>query len=111
MNSTGPTRSSTEWALRASRIHHIGFVVGSISRAAQEFAESIGASWDAKVIHDPLQVVRVTFLTPGVAQNPVVVLVEPAGNNSPVMGFLKRGGGLHHFCYEIDGLEKQLEVA
>jgi methylmalonyl-CoA/ethylmalonyl-CoA epimerase len=28
-----------------------------------------------------------------------------------VLGFLKRGGGLHHLCYEVEDLEKQLEIA
>jgi methylmalonyl-CoA/ethylmalonyl-CoA epimerase len=44
-------------------------------------------------------------------QNPVFELVEPAGDASPVNGFLKKGGGLHHVCYEIDDLEAGLELA
>jgi len=31
--------------------------------------------------------------------------------SSPVIPFLKRGGGLHHLCYEIDGLEDQLVLS
>jgi methylmalonyl-CoA/ethylmalonyl-CoA epimerase len=111
MSSTVRTSSVKEWALGASPFHHVGFVVGSIAQTAREFAESIGANWDAIVIHDPLQAVRVTLLRPSVPQNPVVELVEPAGDDSPVIGFLKRGGGLHHFCYEVTELERQLEVA
>jgi methylmalonyl-CoA/ethylmalonyl-CoA epimerase len=95
----------------APPFHHLGFVVPSIADAAKDFAESLDADWDAKVIHDPLQVVRVTFLRPRRPQNPVVELVEPAGDKSPVLGFLKRGGGLHHLCYELEGLEKQLDIA
>jgi methylmalonyl-CoA/ethylmalonyl-CoA epimerase len=26
-----------------------------------------------------------------------------------VLAFLKRGGGLHHLCYEVDQLDAQLE--
>ena len=111
MNSIGPTNSASFWAIGASTFHHLGFVVGSIADAAKDFAESLCANWDAKVIHDPLQVVRVTFLRPRTPQNPVVELIEPAGDKSPVLGFLKRGGGLHHLCYEVEGLEKQLQVA
>jgi methylmalonyl-CoA/ethylmalonyl-CoA epimerase len=37
--------------------------------------------------------------------------VEPAGEKSPVIPFLKRGGGLHHLCYEIDDLEEQLRLS
>ena len=38
-------------------------------------------------------------------------LVEPAGTQSPVKKFLLRGGGLHHLCYEVDSLSKQLAYA
>jgi methylmalonyl-CoA/ethylmalonyl-CoA epimerase len=27
-----------------------------------------------------------------------------------VIPFLKKGGGLHHLCYEVQDLEKQLEL-
>jgi methylmalonyl-CoA/ethylmalonyl-CoA epimerase len=40
-----------------------------------------------------------------------VELVEPAGEQSPVIPFLKHGGGLHHLCYEIDDLEGQLRLS
>lgn len=111
MNSIGRTNSASVWAIGASSFHHLGFVVESIASAARDFAESLGANWDAKVIHDPLQVVRVTFLRPRTSENPVVELIEPAGDKSPVLGFLKRGGGLHHLCYEVEDLERQLEIA
>ena len=32
-------------------------------------------------------------------------LVEPAGLQSPVRAFLDKGGGLHHFCYEVEDCE------
>ena len=32
-------------------------------------------------------------------------LVEPAGPQSPVRAFLGKGGGLHHFCYEVEDCE------
>lgn len=111
MSLIGQTDSTSAWVIGAPTFHHLGFVVGSIADAAKDFAESLGANWDAKVIHDPLQVVRVTFLRPRTPQNPVVELIEPAGDKSPVLAFLKRGGGLHHLCYEVEGLEKQLEIA
>jgi methylmalonyl-CoA/ethylmalonyl-CoA epimerase len=89
-------------------LHHIGFVVSSISAAAEEFAASISARWDGEVIHDPIQRVRVAFLSPVDIRNPVFELVEPASEGSPVSNFLKKGGGLHHVCYEIDDLESGL---
>ena len=91
--------------------HHIGFVVASIQNSVQSFLDSLQAEWDGAIFHDPHQAVRVTFLRSKLAASPVLELVEPAGENSPVIPFLKRGGGLHHLCYEIEDLENQLALS
>lgn len=80
----------------------------SISTSAQGVARSLSASWDGTIIHDPLQMANVTFLVAGAGQ-PLIELVEPAGEGSPVARTAKQGGGLHHLCYEVDSLEEQLE--
>jgi methylmalonyl-CoA/ethylmalonyl-CoA epimerase len=95
----------------AARMHHVGFVVASIAAIAPGFAQSIAAQWDGNVIHDPLQVVRVTFLRSNCDADPLFELIEPAGETSPVNEFLKRGGGLHHVCYEVDALDAQLALS
>jgi methylmalonyl-CoA/ethylmalonyl-CoA epimerase len=92
-------------------LHHLGFVVASISVVAEDFAASMSVHWEGKVIHDPLQRVRVAFFNPIDERNPVFELVEPADQASPVSNFLKKGGGLHHVCYEIDDLESGLKAA
>ena len=88
--------------------HHIGFVVASIEDSVEGFLQFLHDEWNGKIFHDPNQVVKVTFLHSRQPGNPVLELVEPAGEKSPVTPFLKRGGGLHHLCYEIDNLEEQL---
>jgi methylmalonyl-CoA/ethylmalonyl-CoA epimerase len=92
-------------------LHHLGFVVKSISDVAEEFALSISARWDGEITDDPIQRVRVSFFGPVDPRNPVFELVEPASEDSPVSNFLKKGGGLHHVCYEIDDLESGLSEA
>ena len=93
-------------------LHHLGFVVASISKTGEQFAACIAACWDGTVIHDPLQRVRVAFLSPSDPRNPVFELVEPACDLSPVSTFLKKKGpGLHHVCYEIDDLDSGLREA
>ena len=92
-------------------LHHLGFVVSSISTVGEEFALSISARWDGEIIHDPIQRVRVAFFSPVDPRNPIFELVEPASEVSPVGNFLKKGGGLHHVCYEIDDLESGLREA
>ena len=88
--------------------HHVGYVVGSIETAATPLMESLMLQWDGQIFHDPLQRVRVSFFRPAQPGNPVIELVEPVGAESPVHKFLQRGGGLHHLCYEVSSLERQL---
>ena len=111
MNSVDPMNLAGHGLVVNSTFHHLGFVVASIADVAKDFAESLGAEWDGVVIHEPLQSVRVTFLRPPAPRNPVLELIEPAADPSPVSRFLKRGGGLHHLCYEVDGLDHRLEAA
>lgn len=92
-------------------LHHLGFVVPSITAAAAEFAMFMSASWDGQIFHDPLQRVRVAFFRAADVGNPVFELVEPADEASPVSSFVKKTGGLHHVCYEIDDLESVLREA
>ena len=57
---------------------------------------------------DEIQGARVIFL--GLPPDGAVriELVEPLGASSPVAGFDQKGGGLHHLCFEVDGLESQI---
>lgn len=89
--------------------HHVGYVVRSIQAAAAGFTGSLALEWDGRVIHDPLQTVCVSFFHPRAAGTPAIELVEPAGTGSSVQRFLERGGGLHHVCFEVDSLDRQLE--
>jgi methylmalonyl-CoA/ethylmalonyl-CoA epimerase len=89
------------------RLHHMGFVVADIATAMPAFVKSMAAEWDGQVFEDPLQKVKVAFLTTqrGDAQ---IELVQPVGESSPVAKFLQQGGGMHHLCYEVADLEPEL---
>lgn len=90
------------------RLHHLGFVVRDIAATLPGFAKSMAATWDSEIFADPQQRVKVAFLTtrPG---DPQLELIEPAGDDSPVLRFLnEKGGGLHHACYEVADLEQEL---
>lgn len=90
------------------KLHHIGFVVSSIQDSAESFALSLGATWDGNIVLDPLQNVRVTFFQGRNPTGPWIELVQPGEPESPVSQFLKRGGGLHHLCYEVKDLDSHL---
>lgn len=97
--------------MKPQTLHHVGFVVASIPDVAERFARSISAQWNGQIFHDPNQNVRVTFLQTGAPGEASIELIEPVDEKSPVVAFLKKGGGLHHVCYEVDSLEAQLEIS
>ena len=90
------------------KLHHIGFVVSSIQESAESFAQSLGASWDGKIVFDPLQKVHVSFFQGRNTTDPLIELVQPGEPESPVSRFLERGGGLHHLCYEVEEMDSHL---
>jgi len=97
----------TPTAVESLALHHAGFVVAAIEPSyAEAFARSLGAVWDGKVIHDPIQKAFVTFLRSRGEGQPQIELVAPAAPDSPVTKFLERGGGLHHLCYEVADLDR-----
>lgn len=93
------------------RLHHVGYVVSSIEKDAPGFQTALNARWDGVVIHDPIQRVRVSFLSTPNPNDALIELVEPAEPQSPVTQFLEKGGGLHHLCYEVPNLQQLLEQA
>ena len=93
---------------QSTRLHHVGFVVPSISNGVEGFRQSMGADWDTQIFHDPLQKAKVTFLRTPCPSDALIELVEPAGEGSPVLHFLQKGGGLHHLCYEVEDLDAHL---
>jgi methylmalonyl-CoA/ethylmalonyl-CoA epimerase len=89
-------------------LHHIGCVVDSIENRIESYKTSLGSVSVSPVFADPIQRSRVVLLDlpgPGAAR---VELIEPAEPDSPVAQFLKKGGGLHHLCYEVDDLQGQI---
>ena len=95
----------------SERLHHTGFVVESITAVMESFCRAVGGSSWSEIWHDPLQRVRVAFIYPSRLGDPSIELIEPAGLGSPVQRFLERSGGLHHLCYEVDGLDEVVRGA
>jgi hypothetical protein len=85
-------------------LHHIGYVVPSIAADGARFAKSVAATWDERIIQTRCREFRSRFsYRPPAGQSTAQIeLVEPGGENPPVLAFLSRGGGLHHLCYEVE---------
>jgi methylmalonyl-CoA/ethylmalonyl-CoA epimerase len=91
----------------ALRLHHIGYVVSSIAEGLQRWESAVSASSHSDRYTDEIQKAIVQFLElPGGTK---LELVEPLNVDSPVQGFLSKGGGLHHLCFEVDDLEAQIQ--
>lgn len=89
-------------------MHHVGIVVASIDAAARSYEHILDVRVSSGPFVDPLQEARVVFLSKGQQGEAAIELVEPIGETSPVAGFLKRGGGMHHICYVTTDLDRRL---
>lgn len=76
-------------------IHHFGLVVADLKLF---LAQSI---WEARgtPVDDPLQQARLCWAAPaGAAGAPLVELVQPLGEGSPVWRAAQKGPAWHHVC-------------
>jgi methylmalonyl-CoA/ethylmalonyl-CoA epimerase len=85
------------------RFHHVGVVVQDIAEHVSHLSETYGWAHMSEIYTDPVQKVRVAFVNIG--NQAQIELIEPLGEDSPVQNALRKGGGLHHVCYEVDDIE------
>jgi methylmalonyl-CoA epimerase len=88
------------------KIDHLGIAVKSLQESLAFYCDALGLelAGTERVLD---QGVTVALLPVGGAR---IELLEPISEDSPVGRFLaKRGEGLHHIAYEVDGLEARLE--
>jgi methylmalonyl-CoA epimerase len=90
------------------RIHHVGIVVKSLDDSYRFYRDVLGLH-----IHKTAEVrdqgVRAALLTVGHSE---IELLEPIDPKGTVARFLeKRGEGMHHVCFETDGVERELAAA
>lgn len=90
------------------RIHHIGVVVPNLAEGLAFWRDKLGLKLKkSATIED--QGVRAALLDAGGSE---IELLEPTSPDNGVAKFLaRRGGGLHHVCFESDGVAADLEAA
>lgn len=88
-------------------LHHVGYVVRSITSDLERWRTTLMATTTSQVFEDPIQQARVLFLTFAGGAT-ALELVEPLSEAAPTAAFLKRGGGLHHLCFEVDDVQEQI---
>ncbi|QQR88592.1 MAG: methylmalonyl-CoA epimerase [Myxococcales bacterium] len=97
--------------IQAKGINHIGIAVRSIEDKRAFYEEILGGRFDG-VEEVPDQKVRVGFFLFGAPGHEVrIELLEPTSDDSPVAKFLeKRGEGMHHIAYSVDGIDSRLKA-
>lgn len=87
-------------------LSHIGMVVENVSEFVQLF-EVLGFREITNPATDPIQKVAARFVTVADKRPIHLELLEPTHGDSPISNFLKkRGGGLHHLCFEVADIER-----
>jgi methylmalonyl-CoA/ethylmalonyl-CoA epimerase len=90
------------------KIHHVGVVVPNLDQAMVLWRDVLGLHLTkSAVIQD--QGVRAALLLAGESE---IELLEPLNPDGGVGKFLaRRGGGLHHVCFETDDVTRELDGA
>ena len=85
-------------------LHHIGVATERLDDGLALYRK-VGAEPVTRVYEDPLQKVRVQFVSTG--SDVLIELVEPLDENGPIGRHLrKHGPGLYHLCYSVDSLDQ-----
>ncbi|MGH7934763.1 MAG: methylmalonyl-CoA epimerase [Candidatus Binataceae bacterium] len=90
------------------RIHHVGVVVPNLDEAMGLWRDILGLHLTkSATIQD--QGVKAALLKVGESE---IELLEPLNLDNGVGKFLaRRGGGLHHLCFETDDVARELDGA
>jgi len=92
--------------LDSMRFHHIGVAVKDISATAAVYMT--GGYKQSGTTYDPVQNVNICWLTK--EGMPVVELLEPVDETSPVNKTLEKNGVTpYHTCYIVDNIEQAVQ--
>ncbi len=84
------------------RLDHVAIAVPDLERAIARFAEDLGLPLSGSE-DVPSESTRTAFFP---IEGTRIELVHPMGGEGPIAKFLdRRGGGLHHLCFETDDIE------
>ena len=86
-------------------LDHIAIAVPDLSEAIRRFAEDFGLTFSGSEDVPSAQTSTAFFPIPGTR----IELIHPLDGQGPVRKFLdRRGGGLHHVCFETDDIEADM---
>jgi methylmalonyl-CoA/ethylmalonyl-CoA epimerase len=85
------------------RLNHVAIAVPDLESAAAKYRDLLGAEVGAPQVLAEHGVTVVFVMLP----NSKIELMQPFGADSPIGKFLEKnpGGGIHHFCFEVNDIE------
>ena len=101
-------RSRGQLAAMLKKIHHVGVVVPNLDAGLKFWRDTLGLHFTKSATIEE-QGVRAALLKAGESE---IELLEPLDPENAVGKFLaRRGGGLHHVCFETDDVARELDAA
>ena len=79
------------------QLDHIAVAVKSVETAADRLCVLLGYSRKTRAVTNTRQKVNVLFLSKDGSLD--IKLIEPSDAESPLWDFVRKGGGLHHLCF------------
>ncbi len=89
------------------KIDHIGIAVKDLNKAIKYWTEIFDYKQMTEIVKNTRQKVWVVFMHK--RDSMPVKLISPVDKTSSIYRFAKRGGGVHHLCFNCGDLEKKLE--
>jgi len=88
------------------KLHHVGIVVPKIQDSLGEITKYLKFETIGLPTLVGSQKVNICFLKIG---EPFLELIEPIEKSSPIAEFAKKGGGIHHICFEVKDIHQQVK--
>jgi methylmalonyl-CoA/ethylmalonyl-CoA epimerase len=88
------------------KLHHVGIVVPKIQDSLGEITKYLKFETIGLPTLVGSQKVNICFLKIG---EPFLELIEPIEESSPIAEFAKKGGGIHHLCFEVKDIHQQVK--
>ncbi len=89
-------------------LHHLGIAVVDLDQSVDFYSQAMGLKTVCGPFDDPIQKVRVSFLAEAGREVPNLELICPLIEESPINGYLKKGIGAYHVCYEVSDIAATL---
>ena len=103
-----PPRPALRYTPRViEKVHHVGAVVRDLDASLRFYRDTLGLHvHKLETIED--QGVRAALLTIGDSE---IELIQPVVPDNGVARYLeKRGEGLHHVCFQVDSVDRDLDA-